>query len=110
MLPILTPPPCRLGPHNAQLKGEFGQRDSPLMRQLTLQAAARPDVLEGVTAEVALVKLCMGHLETLGNLGVWAHSPPDALDRLRCRGLQRARHAAPLLRLRSAQRLPAAGA
>ncbi|PRW58012.1 UPF0258 KIAA1024-like protein [Chlorella sorokiniana] len=76
-----------LGPHNAQLKGEFGQRDSPLMRQLTLQAAARPDVLEGVTAEVALVKLCMGHLDTLGNLGVWAHSPPDALDRLRSWGV-----------------------
>lgn len=80
------------------------------MRQLTLQAAGRPEVLEGVTAEVALVKLCMGFLHTLEHVGVGAHSPHEALDRLRCGRLERARQSASWLVPQPAQRLPATAA
>lgn len=80
------------------------------MRQLTLQAAGRPEVLEGVTADVALIKLCMGFLHTLEHVGVGAHCPPEALDRLRCRRLERARRSASWLVPQPAQPLPATAA
>lgn len=56
---------CRLAPEGAAVRREFGQRDSPLMQQLTLTASTRPEVLAGVTGEFVLAKLCSDFLHTL---------------------------------------------
>lgn len=79
----LLPCCCRLAPNAAVLRQEFGQRDSPLMQQLTLTASDRPEVLAGVTGEFVLAKLCSDFLYTLKHVGVGVHSPPDDLDNLR---------------------------